>query len=116
MLSLKRLFYADEYPVILARNVIPASFLREPTESIDGQIHIREILSRYCSQKIAFAITDIRSTLVLEDVGAMLEKKPGQTVLELQIAFYSKQNIPLALGSNYFNDEILRLSLVQAWS
>ena len=116
LLSLKRLFYADDHPVILARNVIPASFFREPVEKIDGQLHISEILSRYCSQKIAFAITDIRSTLVLEDVSTMLEKRPGQTVLELQIAFYSKQNVPLALGSNYFDDEVLRLSLVQAWS
>ena len=116
LLSLTRLFYADEQPVILAKNVIPISFFRGPVEQIDGQLHIREILSRYCSQKIAFAITDIRSTLISEDVSIIFEKEIGQTILELQVAFYSNQNIPLALGLNYFDDKTLRLSLVQAWS
>ena len=116
LLSLTRLFYADDQPVILAKNIIPFSFFREPIEMIDGQLHIREILGRYCSHKIAFAITDIRSVFVSEDVSAMLEKRIGQVVLELQVAFYNKQNVPLALGSNYLDDEVLRLSLVQAWS
>jgi DNA-binding GntR family transcriptional regulator len=116
LLSLVRLFYADERPVILANNVVPAVFLHEQVDRIDGHLHIREILSRYCHQNIAFAITDIRSVLVDEDVRKMLGKESGQTVLALQVAFYSKQNVPLALGANYFDDEFLRLSLVQAWS
>jgi DNA-binding GntR family transcriptional regulator len=116
LLSLTRLFYADDRPVILARNVVPASFLREPVELIDGQMHISEILRRYCHQNIAFAITDIRSALVDKEIHNLLEKKPGRTVLALKVAFYSKQNAPLALGANYFDDEVLRLSLVQAWS
>lgn len=116
LLSLTRLFYADERPVILARNVIPAIFLREPVSQIDGQLHISEILKRYCHQNIAFAITDIRSVLVEEEVHNLLRKEPGQSVLALRVAFYSKQNLPLALGANYLDDEVLRLSLVQAWS
>ena len=56
------------------------------------------------------------SVLVDDEVQNMLGKKLGQTVLTLQVAFYSKQNVPLALGVNYFDDEVLRLSLVQAWS
>jgi len=116
LLALTRLFYADEQPVILAKNVIPLSFVREPVEQIEGQLQIREILIRYCSQKIAFAITDIWSVMISEDVSTIFEKEKPQTILELQVAFYSNQNIPLALGSNYFDDKTLRLSLVQAWS
>jgi len=116
LLSMTRLFYADEQPVILANNVLPISFLREPVDQIDGHLNIREILGQYCHQNIAFAITDIRSVLVEAEVQNMLEKKSGETVLSLQVAFYSKQNVPLALGLNYFDDEVLRLSLVQAWS
>jgi len=116
LLSLTRLFYADDRPVILARNVIPASFLREPVEQIDGQLHFSEILRRYCHQSIAFAMTDIRSVLVEEEIHNLLGKALNQTVLALKVSFYSKQNLPLALGANYFDDEILRLSLVQTWS
>jgi GntR family transcriptional regulator len=116
LLSLTRLFFADERPVILARNVIPAAFLREPVERIDGQYHISEILKRYCHQNIAFAITDIHSMLVDEEVHRVMGKETGQAALFLKVMFYSKQNLPLALGKNYLDDEVLRLSLVQAWS
>ena len=116
LLSMARLFYADEQLVILANNVIPASFLHKPFDQIDGQLPIREILTRYCHQNIAFAITDIHSVLVGEDLYKMLGNELGQTVLALQVAFYSKQNVPLALGVNYLDDEVLRLSLAQAWS
>jgi len=115
VLSLVRLFFADDRPVILARNIIPVSFFRKPVDQIEGHFHIREILSRYCNQKIAFAITDIQSVLAPDDVADKLKKELDQSVLELQVAFYSKESLPLALGSNYFDDEILRLSLVQAW-
>ncbi|HSG44625.1 MAG TPA: GntR family transcriptional regulator [Anaerolineales bacterium] len=114
LLSLSRLFYADDQPAILAMNVIPLSFVHEPIDQIDGRINIQEILRLYCSQSIAFAITNIRSTLISEEIG--LSKDLNSPLIELQVCFYSKQNIPLALGLNYFNDEILRLSLVQAWN
>ena len=116
LLSMTRLFYADERPVILANNVIPANFLRMPIDQIDGHLNIREILKLYCHQNIAFAITDIRSVLVEETVHSMLGKELGDPVLTLRVTLYSKQNVPLTLGGNYFDDEVLRLSLAQAWS
>jgi len=115
LLSLTRLFLADDRPVILARNIIPSEFLREPVEEIDGQLHIGEILSRYCHQNIAFAITDIHSAQVGDEVHNLLGMELDQAVLALRVAFFSKQNVPLALGSNYFDDTVLRLSLVQTW-
>lgn len=116
LLSMTRLFYADDQPVILANNVIPASFLQVPLEEIDGHLPIREILRQYCRQEIAFAITDIRSAPSGGELRASMGGMLGDTVLELQLAFYSKDNQPLALGINYFNDATLRLCLVQAWS
>lgn len=116
LLLLTRLFFADNKPAILARNLIPAILFREEIGQVDGQLHIHEIISRYCHQKIAFAITEIRSVLVAEEVSKMLEKELGNTVLELRVAFYSRENVPLAMGTNHFNDQILRLGLVQAWS
>jgi GntR family transcriptional regulator len=116
LLSMRRLFFADQQAVILANNVIPFSLLREPMESIDGELHIREIFHRYCHQKIAFAITDICSTTIGADAHEFLGGEAGRAVLQLQVSFYGRNNLPLALGMNYFDDSVLRLSLVQAWS
>lgn len=116
LLSMTRLFYADARPVILANNVIPASYLREPLGQIDGHLPIREILQRYCRKEIAFAVTDIHSMLVGDEMKSVMGDELNETILELHLEFYSRDNLPLALGVNYFNDAALRLCLVQAWS
>ena len=116
LLFMRRLFLADGKPCILANNVTPFYLLREPMENIDGTLHIRDILQMYCRQKIGFAITDIRSAVISEETYKYLGGEAGRTILELQVAFYGRDNLPLALGVNYFDDSFLRLSLVQAWN
>ncbi len=115
LLSLERLFFADETPVILARNLIPLQFISAAPESIDGNLHIRDILREYCEQEIAFAVTEIRSANC-HDTSDYIHLGTQEHVLNLRMAFYSKENHPLALGNSYFNDSKLRLRLVQAWN
>lgn len=107
---------ADHQPVILADNAIPFSLLCEPLDSIDGSLHIRDIFQKYFHQKISFAITDIRSAIIGAEACAHLGGEPGRPILQLQVSLYGKNNLPLALGTNTFDDSALRLSLVQAWS
>jgi len=115
LVEVKRLFFADMQPVILASNMIPVSLLAVPVEQIDGQLRIREIMQQYCHQEIAFAITEIRSVIVGVEVRDVLESELDLPLLELKVAFYSNNNQPLAIGTSYFNDTVLRLRLVQAW-
>lgn len=115
LLLLKRLFFADKTPVILARNLIPQTFLSTPIEEIDGNLHIRAILREYCEQEIAFAVTEIRSA-DCSQVKQIFKLKDQDPILNLRMAFYNKENHPLALGNSYFDDSKLRLRLVQAWN
>jgi GntR family transcriptional regulator len=116
LICLRRLFYADQRAVILADNVIPVSLLREPMENIDGGLHIREIFDQYFHQKIAFVLTDICSTVMSMEAQEFFGGEAGRPILQLQTLFYEKNNTPLALGVNIFDDSFLHLSLAQAWS
>lgn len=115
LLSLKRLFLADKTPVILAHNLIPLQFVSAAPDAIDGNLHIRDILRQYCEQEIAFAVTEIRSA-GCEEINQYFKLKDKVHILNLRMAFYSKENRPLALGNSYFDDSKLRLRLVQAWN
>ena len=115
LLLLKRLFLANNKPVILAKNLIPASFLINSNVEIDGQLRIREIMKQYFSQEISFVTTEISSALADNDA-KILEIKPSDHLLNLKMAFYSKDNQPLTIGDNYLNDDVLNLRLVQAWN
>ena len=116
LLSLRRLFLADDYPVILTHNLFPLSLLRVPPEDVDGNSHIRDILRTHFKQEIAFVITDIHATRAGEEVGTLLKISPENPMLALNVSFYSKDSVLLSLGTNFFNDKILALSLVQAWT
>ena len=112
LLWMKRLFLADEQPVILANNYVPYLFLNNPVEEINGQLPIREILKRYFQQRISFAVTEISSSNSKESFSEL----GNELSLNLKMTFYSEENQPLALGNSYFNDTFLRLRLVQAWA
>jgi GntR family transcriptional regulator len=115
LLSMQRLFFADQTPVILAHNLIPQKFLSTPIEEIDGNLHIRGILKKYCEKEIAFAVTEICSASG-DDAVKILHLENNTHLLNLRMSFYSKDNHPLALGNSYFDDSKLRLRLVQAWN
>jgi GntR family transcriptional regulator len=116
VIHFRRVFHADGRPVILADNAIPATLLREPLESIDGGLHIREIFNQYFHQRIIFAITEIHSIRIDKDTWNILGGDQRRAILQLGVTFYGKDNLPLAYGVNYFDDSVLRLSLVQTWS
>jgi GntR family transcriptional regulator len=116
LICLRRLFFADQRAVILADNVIPASLLCEPMDSLNGGMHIREIFDQYFHQKIAFVLTDICSTVLEPEAQKFLGGEAGRPILQLQTTFYEKNNLPLALGVNIFDDLFLHLSLAQAWN
>jgi GntR family transcriptional regulator len=116
LLSLRRLFHADDKPVILTHNIFPPALLRVPVDEVDGSLHIRDILQNYFHREIAFVITDIHATQAGEEVGGLLNASPDKVMLALDVSFYSKDSALLSLGTNYFDDAVLRLSLVQAWT
>ena len=116
LLSLQRLFYADEIPVILTQNIFPISLLRIPVDEVDGSLHIRDILQNSFRQEIAFVITDIHAVQAGEDVGNLLNASPDKLMLALDVSFYNQDSVLLSLGTNYFDDTVLRLSLIQAWT
>ena len=115
VLSLKRLFFADEDPVILATNVIPYARIDPTAGEPDGRLRIHEFIQRYCHRKIAYAVSDVRAGMADNDISDILNWQPGSPLLKIEIIFYDRDNSPLLCGQSYLNDAILRLRLVQAW-
>jgi len=115
VLELKRLFLADGKPVILAKNVIAYSRIDQSVGIPDGRLPIREFIQRYCHRKIAYAISDVQATTVNGEIGDILGQEAGTPLLKIDITFYDRDNRPLICGHSIYNDNALRLRLVQAW-
>jgi|APSaa5957512576_1039674.scaffolds.fasta_scaffold52801_1 GntR family transcriptional regulator len=115
LLSMERLFFANQQPVILAKNLIPVSFLVSSMDKVNGELRIQEILKEFFYQEIAFVTTEISSALA-EENARQLKIKSNIHLLNLKMRFYSSDNQPITIGDNYLNDDILKPRLVQAWN
>jgi GntR family transcriptional regulator len=116
VLLLRRLFKADNQPVILATNVLPGALITERNGTFDAQLPIGEFLQQYAHRNIAYVITEVQATNAVEDVIPFLSCPLGASLLILNTIFYDRNNRPLAFGHNYIDDRRLRLRLVQAWT
>lgn len=115
VLSLTRLFFADDKPAILAANAIPVSIIEAETDTYDGQLPIHKFLREYCFQEIAYVVSEIEAALVTAKLGESLKKEPGLPILRLIETFYNKNNQPLVYGTSFYDHTVLNLHLVQAW-
>jgi DNA-binding GntR family transcriptional regulator len=50
-----------------------------------------------------------------QEAAAFLRRELGAAMLRLKMSFYGKDSTPLVMGQSYFDDQVLHLSLVQAW-
>lgn len=115
VLAMTRLFCADGEPVILSYGAAPAKLLVTPAQQCDVELPLDNFVQRYYRRKIAYTIFDIHTTLPGESLRSLLQIRSGTPVLVLDQTFYDAANQPLFYSRGYFNDQVIRLRLVQAW-
>ena len=115
VLSLRRLFSADQAPVILANNAIPLNLLRVAPEACDGALPIDVFIRQYCGMEIAYDIFDISAALPGAETCKILQLPAQQPLLSLKQMFYNRANEPLLCGSSEYNEKYLGLRLAQSW-
>lgn len=114
VLSMTRLFHADELPVVLTHTVVPLHVLHAPPEACDGGLPLSEFVQRYHSTPISYAIFDIEA--VLPDAETLRLLPGDQTpLLKLDQVFFENTNQPIVFSEAFFRTGVIRLRLAQAW-
>jgi DNA-binding GntR family transcriptional regulator len=116
VISLLRLLYAGDIPVILANNVFAVALFLDPDQEINLELPIQDVMRRYCRQEIAYAVVDIRAAVAGGHVAAHLRRPPDSPLLKIESILYNNSNRPLVYGLSYFDDAALKLRLVQSWA
>lgn len=113
-LSLRRLFYADDLPVVFTHTTAPLHVLQVAPEDCDGSLPLSEFVQRYHNTPINYAIFDIQAVLPDGEVCRMLQCGAAP-LLKLDQVFYDKANQPIVFSEAFFQDKVIRLRLAQAW-
>lgn len=114
VVSVNRLFLADENPFVLSENVLPISLLCPDDLSLDASFSLHEFTERYCGQSIEYAIAQIRSVLATDELARLLHVDIGFPLLHDVETFYNNSEQPLIYANNYYNDKVIEMRLIRS--
>jgi len=111
---LDRLFLADDFPLMLSRNVLPVSLLCNDCPAEACEVSILEFIDQFCNRKVGSVNVDIRADCAAESTAGVLGIVAGSPVLRFDEVYCDVNGDPLAYGVSYRHGEPFRLRVLQA--
>lgn len=113
VISLVRIFLADEAPAIYSTNVLPVALVQVPHGADAYSKSIFDFLKEYCGQEYTYNTVDISSASADSKMARALKIEEGASIVRLDESFYNSEGLPLFVAENYFNDQVIRVRIVQ---
>ena len=114
VLTIQKLFLADDEPVIFTLNHIPAQIIKRPYTPDDFRLPMYQFLPEFCQQHLTYYLSEIVPMLAPPWLAKMLHL-PGQTGALISFAEvgYNQDNIPILIACSHFRDDLVRLRLIR---
>ena len=113
LLVIKKLFLADERPVIMTVNYLPETLIEQPYNECDFHRPLYEFLADYCRQPLAYYLSEIVPLTAPPWVAAALQLSAPRALLSFEEIGYNQENEPVVRAFSYFRDDLLRLRLIR---
>lgn len=114
ILVIKKLFLADNQPVILTFNHIPTGLIKSdyPPEVFHQPVF--QFLDSYCQQHLSYYLSEIVPLVAPAWLASVLHLPQPQTaLLSFEEIAYNQENLPILRACSYFRDDLLRLRLMR---
>jgi GntR family transcriptional regulator len=117
IVSLKRLFYADEEPIIYSLNVFAASYLRHNCllEDLELTKGLDDFVDSYCDFKITGVKVELSASQGEEEIKRIFDINSCVPLLKLVEVFHGKNGIPLVYTNNYIKEFTLPFHVLRPW-
>ncbi|MCB9446005.1 MAG: GntR family transcriptional regulator [Ardenticatenaceae bacterium] len=113
ILTVKKLFLADEQPVILAYNSIPTKLIEKPFQEADFLEPVYQFLWENGRQRLTYYLSEIIPAIADEELAKTLHIKPQTALISFSEIGYNADNEPILHSLSYFRDDLLRLRLIR---
>lgn len=111
VISIDRLFLADNQPVIHCNNIISANRMKEKAVIEDANLPLVEFVHRYCEDEVSYGITDIASVVPPWNVAAQMQVSVQMSLIKMTEHFFTRGNELLVLGQSHVDTSRLRLRI-----
>ncbi len=113
LLVVKKLFLADERPVIMTVNYLPEALIEQPYNADDFQRPLYEFLAERCHQPLAYYLSEIVPLTTPPWLVTALQLPAPRALLSFEETGYNQENEPVVRAFSYFRDDLLRLRLIR---
>jgi GntR family transcriptional regulator len=114
VLVVKKLFLADDKPVILNLTYIPTNLIKRPYTHNDLRAPIYQFLPQYCQQELAYYVSDVVPVIALPWLADTLElPQQNMALLSFEEIGHNQDNKAIIMACSYFRDDLLRLRLIR---
>jgi GntR family transcriptional regulator len=114
VLEVKKLFRADQTPVIFTCSRIPTRLIKQPCTAADFLGATYQKLATLCGESLAYYISDIVPLLAPAWLTEYLQLPQPQTaLLSFSELGYNQAHQPLIKATSYYRHDLLRLRLVR---
>jgi GntR family transcriptional regulator len=112
-LLVKKLFLADDEPVIFTLNHIPKRLIKEAYADDIFHQPIYQFLSDCCHLHLSYYLSEIMPLTAPDWLADILQLKPHSALICFDEIGYDQDNTPILKARSYFKDELLRLRLMR---
>jgi GntR family transcriptional regulator len=113
LILIQKLFLAEDEPVILTINHIPAALIALPYAEEDFLPPVFRFLQEFGSQRLAYYVSEIVPVVASPFLAQTLHLKAGSALISFAEIGYNEENVPVIAANSYFRDELLRLRLIR---
>ncbi len=113
IIVVRKIFLADNQPVIVAYNYIPAHLLTEPYQAEDFLQPIYSYLWENGRSHFNYYLSEIVPMVANEELGKILYIKPQTPMLSLHEIGYNDDNEPILKSTSCFRDDLIRFRLIR---
>ncbi len=113
VLVVKKLFLADDQPVILANNRISTDLFNKPYTAQDFRTPVYQFLESNGRNRLAYYLSDIIPIIAAAELAAILHIEPNTALISFSEIGYDADNKPVIKSTSCFRDDLLRLRLIR---
>jgi len=113
VVRVKKLFLADDKPVIYVENYIPRTLISSNYTADDFRQPISQTLSDLTQQHLAYYVSDIIPLIADTNLRHTLDLSLNTALISFDEVGYNQENQPILYSRSYFKDDLLRLRLLR---
>jgi GntR family transcriptional regulator len=105
VLSVEKVFLADQRPVLISWTAIPLHLLRSPLTDEDYEQSTYRLLKQHGGHQVQYQRSDVRAVLADIRLSTLLQCRKGDPLLQLEETAYGASQTPLFYGLHHFRGD-----------